>query len=495
MAEDWLARLASHFEATRERYPHDRLAILFNIDGTILDVRPAILHVLLAYDRRHGTRHFARLELDRISVHERDVPALIDSLVAEKDEREQVLRWFREKFWSTTAVAEAHRPFTGVLEVIRWFQLHPGVVVGLNTSRPESLRQQTLLSLEKLGKAFKARFSSELLYMNREGTAEAVVRQKIAGLKYFQNRGYRVFAVVDNEPAVLNAISQEDPGREILLLHADTTFGSTGETLPSRVVVGRAYRLSELIPKDALPGHIQLVWHGINDKENLENFLASDVQWGEVDVRLDPTCSELILRHDSFKKTPFGENEHWVTLEEALCKFRDAGKSVKLDLKAGGSVVTEALRLVGRCGFPDERLWFNGNVERVQKQGFERTRAAHPGAIQQCPVDFLAPLIHSTPDKAREILDMFTDWGINRFSLSWLRDDVRESFHRLTDWGFEVNIYNVPDLEGFLQAAVLLPRSITSDFNFPEWRYYGRGSGENGVHHEYSERSALPPPA
>ena len=53
----------------------------------------------------------------------------------------------------------------------------------------------------------------------------------------------------------------------------------------------------------------------------------------------------------------------------------------------------------------------------------------------------------------------------------------------------------MPDLEGFLQAAVLLPRSITSDFNFPEWRYYGRGSGENGVHHEYSERSALPPPA
>ncbi|HFE54113.1 MAG TPA: hypothetical protein ENK07_11750, partial [Bacteroidetes bacterium] len=110
MAEDWLARLASHFEATRERYPHDRLAILFNIDGTILDVRPAILHVLLAYDRRHGTRHFARLELDRISVHERDVPALIGSLVAEKGEREGVLRWFREKFWSTTAVAEVHRP-------------------------------------------------------------------------------------------------------------------------------------------------------------------------------------------------------------------------------------------------------------------------------------------------------------------------------------------------------------------------------------------------
>jgi hypothetical protein len=35
------------------------------------------------------------------------------------------------------------------------------------------------------------------------------------------------------------------------------------------------------------------------------------------------------------------------------------------------------------------------------------------------------------------------------------------------------NIYNVPDLEAFLQAALLLPRSITSYFNFPKWFYRG----------------------
>jgi hypothetical protein len=27
----------------------------------------------------------------------------------------------------------------------------------------------------------------------------------------------------------------------------------------------------------------------------------------------------------------------------------------------------------------------------------------------------------------------------------------------------------VPDLEGFLQAALLVPRSLTADFNFPGW--------------------------
>jgi hypothetical protein len=38
----------------------------------------------------------------------------------------------------------------------------------------------------------------------------------------------------------------------------------------------------------------------------------------------------------------------------------------------------------------------------------------------------------------------------------------------------------VSDLEEFLEASLLLPTSVTADFNFPEWGYYGRGSGEGG---------------
>jgi hypothetical protein len=41
--------------------------------------------------------------------------------------------------------------------------------------------------------------------------------------------------------------------------------------------------------------------------------------------------------------------------------------------------------------------------------------------------------------------------------------------------GWEVNLYGVPDLESFLEAALLLPTSVTADFNFPEWNYFGRG--------------------
>jgi hypothetical protein len=32
---------------------------------------------------------------------------------------------------------------------------------------------------------------------------------------------------------------------------------------------------------------------------------------------------------------------------------------------------------------------------------------------------------------------------------------------------------------------MLLPRSVTSDFNFPEWHYFGRGAGRGGRYHRY----------
>jgi len=41
--------------------------------------------------------------------------------------------------------------------------------------------------------------------------------------------------------------------------------------------------------------------------------------------------------------------------------------------------------------------------------------------------------------------------------------------------------------------VLLLPRSITADFNFPEWHYFGRGAGQRGLYHRYQlERSIAP---
>ena len=76
--------------------------------------------------------------------------------------------------------------------------------------------------------------------------------------------------------------------------------------------------------------------------------------------------------------------------------------------------------------------------------------------------------------------------GVNRFSIDWAVPEVAEIVKRICGWGFDMNIYNVPDLDGFLRAVLLRPRSTTADFNFPTWHYYGRGSGKGGQYYEYT---------
>ena len=90
------------------------------------------------------------------------------------------------------------------------------------------------------------------------------------------------------------------------------------------------------------------------------------------------------------------------------------------------------------------------------------------------------------PETARSSLEQLRGWGINRFSIGWHNEARQEIFERLEQWGFELNLYDVPDLESFLQAALMLPCSLTADFNFPRWHYFGRGSGKQSTHHEYA---------
>jgi len=163
-----------------------------------------------------------------------------------------------------------------------------------------------------------------------------------------------------------------------------------------------------------------------------------------------------------------------------LEKIKTHKRAIKIDMKVGGILLDKVLQLVADSGLSDDVLWFNANIEQLTETGFRRIAEIHPSAIIQCPIDFLAPLTIAAPQQALSILKMLTSWGINRFSISWEQPDLRAVFDQLTQWGYEVNIYNVPDLEAFLQAVLLLPRSVTSDFNFPQWQYYGRGSGARG---------------
>ncbi len=471
--DDWMGALASHVGRMRSAYPDDELAIVFDIDGTIVDTRHLVVHVLLLYDRHHGTDLFRGITASDVVDHEALVDRILDPFALPEPLRRDVRVWYLEHVRDPEAVAASHRPYQGVLGAIRWFQLQPRTHVALNTGRAESMRELTLASLNALGALHRVAFEPELLFMNRTGVDDDVAPAKIEGLRRLRLAGHRVVAVVDNEPAIISAMAEADETGEILFLHADTIFASRREPTP-RTVSGSTYGLTGLVQEAELGRRVTLVWHGVNDEYNLRQFLASEIAWAEVDVRRDP-FDRLVLRHDSFLESPWARGEPLLPLRECLEVLRSRGRSVKLDLKEGGEVVEEVLEAVRGFGFPDEDLWFNASIQTLGREGYTRLHGARSGSILQSPIDFLVPLLLAAPKLAEDVLATLRDWGVTRVSLDWRTPGARGVLDLVEELGWQVNLYGVLDLEAFLEAALLLPASVTADFNFPEWDYDGRG--------------------
>ena len=464
----WMRSLAHHYQRTRAAYPDDELIALFDVDGTIVDLRPMMLRLLHRYDHERGARYFRGLGLEDFDVTENQIESLLDGMPHLPDDvRADAARWYRRRYWNRDVMLESHRPFSGVMEVMRWFQIQPGTSVGINTARTERMRDDTLASLNGLGREFKVEFKSELVFMSPYGWNSDIESAKCEGIRYFQRMGYRVVAFVDNEPANLEAVAEMEGSEGILLLHADTLFESARSRLPASTVGGDTYDITELASPDAQlrpVGPAQFVWHGVDDRDGLRRFVESDVQWCEMAVRTDPATRALILnREETDERHP----ADLLVLDEALNVALGAGKSVKFDLKEDGRTLDALVRVISarRTEFGD--LWFNASVHTLGEEGFRRLRREYPDAVIQCPVDFMTPLIVAMPDEAERLLATIAGWGVNRMSISWKTPLRRQILDALEGWGYEINIYNVPDLESFLKAALLLPTSLTMDFSKP----------------------------
>lgn len=255
---------------------------------------------------------------------------------------------------------------------------------------------------------------------------------------------------------------------------AATHAVSTGESQPDRRAgIGD------------LPPDIQLVWHGVNDVINLRQFLASEVPWCELDVSPDPDGRELVLRHDRFDERPRQPGEALLTLREALPRLLDRGKSIKLDFKAGGEWIEVGLALVDLHHIPTERLWLNGDLDLLGEAMIGRMAERYPGAVVQVPFTSLA-VQPDQPEAFGAELARLSELGVNRFSVGWAYCRLPGMIDWLKQAGYEFNIYGVKTLEEFLQAVDLHPRAVTADFNFPQWGYYGRGSGHRGFNFTYT---------
>lgn len=242
----WMSKLAEHQRIMRRLYPEDRLIVVFDIDDTILDLRHMILHVLATFDRHHDTAHFRDLSLHKVPLDKSEMRGILDAANMPGWEQRRVLAWFQEHSWSGPVIRHGHQPFPGVMEVIRRLQSEENTFVGINTGRPESVRDETLSCLNAIGKTSGVRFDNDLLYMSIRDWGEKIVESKVEGMKYFQSLDFRIAAFVDNEPENLRAVAEFDRTHEILLLHADTVFASQRHVIPHKTVSGNVYDLSQL---------------------------------------------------------------------------------------------------------------------------------------------------------------------------------------------------------------------------------------------------------
>lgn len=461
----WMRALADHYGRMLELHPEEPLLVLFDIDGTILDMRHMVRYVLQAYDRAHGTAHFRDLELGGIRTHEDSLEVLLDAHHLPSGTRQSVHRWYLRHRWSRDAIRASHRPFAGVMEVIRWFQIQPDTFVGLNTGRPEWLRSATLHSLNSLGTEYRVHFPNELLKMNPYGWNERTGKAKAEAVEDFRREGYRVLAMIDNEPKNLRAVRETDPEGEILLLHADTIFKSRRSDLPDTSVSGWAYDLSALVRRERLPTHVQFVWHGIETRNDLASFLESNIRWAELAVGAGTRAAGPVLVPSIGRAAGAGEP---LDLGDALAALARQRRGARIDLR-DGQVLPDLARRLAAAGLPPGDLWIHAPVDRVGADGFRRLRKGLPGALLQCPVDPVAGLIPDYPEQGREILERCRAMGIRRFSVDGGSLRLREVLDRLSAWGYETDVRGIHDLESFLRTVLLLPTSVSAAFGFPGW--------------------------
>lgn len=264
----WMIRLADHHRRFRRTHPEAKALIVFDIDGTILDMRHMILYVLKQFDKELGKGYFQHLDVGHIDFHEDHVHSLLDRLGVPEIDRTTILRSFENRLVAATALPESQRPFHGALDVIGWFQRQRNTFVGLNTGRPECLRENTLNTLNEWGRDHGVVFTNELLYMRGKDTADGISQAKVAGMDYFEGLGYQVIAFVDNEPENLRAVGDSDFVGKILLLHADTIFKSDSYITPERAVKGNIYDLTELVAKRG----VHAPWAGPDDFDTDNDF-------------------------------------------------------------------------------------------------------------------------------------------------------------------------------------------------------------------------------
>lgn len=373
------------------------------------------------------------------------------------------------------------------LRVLRWFQIQPDGAAGI-IAGPDHDQTDLLKWINKVGKSTRFTLDENSLFAGDRGTDGAGPPEQAAWFRHFQQSGRTVVSIIRVQPGTLETTVAPREASPILAVRVGITAREFARNRYQAKTYRQRFSLRNLIDENDIPDSIIPCWHGINDPQNLRQFFNSDYPWGEVDVRIEPEKNRLITRHDSFLLSRLRETERLQNLENVLKEFKRHQKNIKIDFKRGWGVVDKVVELLRKHGFHDEMLWFHGSVRVLRINGYRKLARSYPNALIQATIDRFVLFIAGMPAVGKFILDRLAALGVNQFLLSWRSHFKTRILEKLDQWGYRVNFYKISDLEDFLQAVLFLPSSITADFNFPEWDYYGRGSGQNMKWHEFPEK-------
>ncbi len=436
----WLRALAEHVTRQRKLHPDVALLVLVDVDGTLLDLRQGVQGLLADLDRHQPGSGLADLPLERVPNDERSLRALFEAHAVDRAERERLLVAFERLCWSPEAVSANRQPFLGVLEMLRWLRMQPGVFVALNSSRPESRREETVQALRTLSRHFGLRFSEDLVFL-RSGQRDPQHphQSKVDGVEHYRRMGYRVVAVLDDDSEALAAIGTQSSSPDLLLVQA----GDLAAALPAPVDEGRS----------ASDHPAAICWRGPMAGPHFERFLGTCAPAAWVPVRRGPAGEVEVLSETGQP-----------VFEDLLGSFAQCGKGLWLEFKEGGSVLSRVVHTLARSGFPTDQMVFVASPEKLGETGFQRLAEACPDAIRAAHGHFLSTLAEVAPDLARESLARLRGWGVQRIVVAY-DDPHREALVRLVrEADLELALDAGAGLMPYLASTGCLPEAVISDF-------------------------------
>ncbi len=195
-------------------------AIVFDIDGTLIDPRVMQLVVLKAYDQVNASSWFLDKGLNDLTIYEIYIRQQLLKWAIPATEIDHICEFYYKNHWSEQTVLDTATLYPELSGLMQQLFESSRTDVFFCTGRPEFMRELTIENLHKILPSYSDQITGDHLHMNSRDW-EYVVQEKRRSMEQVVSR-HNVIAFVDNEPSNLNGLTFLPTS--CLLVHADTTY-------------------------------------------------------------------------------------------------------------------------------------------------------------------------------------------------------------------------------------------------------------------------------